>query len=184
MREKIDMKINPLRINTILKTILSTLLCVSIFSAPSVLAQVNIIQAPSNFEFVDMGYDVENDEVAIVGSVINGTERTATIFELNPDGDDFTTQTLADLPGATSNAEVFAISSDGSRIAGSSSSENAASEGATWLRSSPDNPTGIDFVNGNALNNSSAVGAWGDGVVGNSGGGENAIVWDLSLIHI
>ena len=181
---------------------LSTLLCVSIFSAPSVLAQVNIIQAPSNFEFVDMGYDVENDEVAIVGSVVNGTERTATVFELNPDGDDFTTQTLADLPGATSNAEVFAISSDATRIAGSSSSNNSDSEGTTWLRSSPNSPTGIGFVNGNILNNSSAAGAWKDGVVGNSGSALNAIIWDtqngiqalpgtegevagaLSLIHI
>ena len=126
-----------------------------------------------------MGYDVENDEVAIVGSVINGTERTATVFELNPDGDDFTTQTLADLPGATFNAEVFAISSDATRIAGTSSSENSANnEGVTWLRSSPDSPTGIGFVNGNASNDSSTVGAWADGVVGNSGGGENALIWD------
>ena len=110
------------------------------FTSSAATAQLNvqgvtIIEAPSNFEFVDMGYDPITDEVGIVGSVINGTERTATVFELNPDGDDFTTQTLADLPGANSNAEVFAISSDGSRIAGSSSSENSASEGATWLRS-------------------------------------------------
>ena len=174
------MKINPLRINTILKTILSTLLCVSIFSASSVLAQVNIIQAPSNFEFVDMGYDPVTDEVGIVGSVINGTERTATVFELNLDGDDFTTQTLADLPGATSNAEVFAISSDASRIAGTSNSSNSVIEGTTWLRSSPNSPTGIGFVNEGISNNSSvAVGAWKDGVVGNSGGGENAIIWDI-----
>ena len=127
----------------------------------------------------DRGYDVENDEVAIVGSVINGTERTATVFELNPDGDDFTTQTLADLPGATSNAEVFGISSDAARIAGSSSSENSVSEGTTWLRSSPENPTEIGVVNGNLLNNSNAIGAWRDGVVGNSGGGQNAITWDI-----
>ena len=86
-----------------------------------------------------MGYDPVTDEVGIVGSVINGTERTATVFELNLDGDDFTTQTLADLPGATSNAQVFAISSDASRIAGTSSSTNSIDfEGATWLRSSPD----------------------------------------------
>ena len=159
---------------------LSTLLCVSIFSAPSVLAQVNIIQAPSNFEFVDMGYDPVNDEVGIVGSVINGTERTATVFEINIDGDDFTTQTLADLPGATSNAKVFGISSDATRIAGSSSSENSVNnEGATWLRSSPNSPTGVGFVNGNLSNDSGATGAWADGVVGSSGGGENAFIWDI-----
>ena len=46
------------------------------------------------------------------------------------------------------------------------------------LRSFPDSPTGIDFVNGNISNNSSAVGAWKDGVVGNSSGGQNAIIWD------
>ena len=125
-----------------------------------------------------MGYDPITDEVGIVGSVINGTERTATVFELNPDGDDFTTQTLADLPGANSNAQVFAISSDATRIAGSSSSSISASEGTTWLRSSPNSPTGISVVNGNLLNNSAATGAWRDGVVGNSGGGENAIIWD------
>ena len=99
------------------------------FASSAATAQLNaqgvtIIEAPSNFEFVDMGYNPVMDQVGIVGSVINGTERTATVFELNPDGDDFTTQTLADLPGATSNAEVFAISSDASRIAGSSSSSN------------------------------------------------------------
>ena len=153
------------------------------FTSSAATAQLNvqgvtIIQAPSNFEFVDMGYDVENDEVGIVGNVVNGTERTATVFELNLDGDDFTTQTLADLPGATSNAEVFGISSDATRIAGSSSSSISASEGTTWLRSFPDSPTGISVVNGNLLNNSAATGAWRDGVVGNSGGGENAIIWD------
>ena len=153
------------------------------FASSAATAQLNvqgvtIIEAPSNFEFVDMGYDPITDEVGIVGSVINGTERTATVFELNPGGDDFTTQTLEDLPGATSNAEVFGISSDATRIAGSSSSNNSDSEGTTWLRSSPNSPTGIGFVNGNILNNSSAAGAWKDGVVGNSGSALNAIIWD------
>ena len=69
---------------------LSTLLCVSIFSAPSVLAQVNIIQAPANYEFVDMGYDTTTNEVGIVGNVVENGEDIPTVFELNADGDGFT----------------------------------------------------------------------------------------------
>ena len=84
----------------------------------SALAQVSIIQAPSNYQFVDMGYDIENDEVAIVGSVDDGTESLPTVFELNANQDGFVAQTLADLPGATSRAEVASISSDAIRIAG------------------------------------------------------------------
>ena len=87
--------------------------------------EVAVIEAPSNYIFVDMGYDLENDEVAIVGSVDNGTEILPTVFELNASQDAFTAQTLADLPGATDRAEVFGISSDASRIAGSSTSSNA-----------------------------------------------------------
>ena len=79
----------------------------------------------------------------------------------------------------SSNAEVNGISSDASRIAGISSSVDSVNdEGATWLRSNVSNPVAIGFVNGNVLSNSSAVGAWSDGVVGNSGGTENAIIWD------
>ena len=93
------------------------------FTSSAATAQLNvqgvtIIEAPSNFEFVDMGYDVENDEVGIVGHIVNGAERTATVFEINADNDGFDTQTLANLPGATSNAEVNGISSDAIRIAG------------------------------------------------------------------
>ena len=159
---------------------LSTLLCVSIFSAPSVLAQVNIIQAPSNFEFVDMGYDVENDEVGIVGNVVNGTERTATVFEFNEDRDGFTTQTLADLPGATQNATVNSISSDAYRIAGfSTSSDSIDFEGATWLRSNPNSPTGIGFMQGQT-NRSQAIGAWRNGIVGEAVGSTIPITWTQS----
>ena len=145
-------------------------------SAPSALSQVNIIQAPSNYQFVDMGYDATTNEVGIVGHIVNGADRTATVFELNATSDGFTTQTLADLPGATSSAEVASISSDAIRIAGVSSSANSAvNEGATWLRSNPNTPTGIGFSTSSP--NSSAVGAWNDGVVGSSG---EAVIWDIN----
>ena len=161
-------------------------LCLLLLSVPisSALAQespleVNIIQAPTNYVFVDMGYDIENDEIAIVGNVINGAENIPTVFELNANQDAFTTQTLADLPGATSRANVLGISADAIRIAGSSSSENSSNnEGTTWLRSNPSEPTSIGFVNG-FINNSSAIGAWANGIVGNSGGLQRPIIWDI-----
>ena len=145
------------------------------FASSAVAAQLNaqgvtIIEAPSNFEFVDMGYDPVTDEVGIVGSVINGTERTATVFELNTDRDGFTTQTLANLPGATQNATVNGISSDAYRIAGSSTSTASVDfEGVTWLRSSPSSSIGIGFIESQP-NRSSTIGAWRDGVVGEAVG--------------
>jgi len=124
-----------------------------------------------------MGYDVASDEVGIVGYVVNGNDRTATVFELNADRDGFTAQTLADLPGATSNAEVSAISSDAHRIAGfSSSTDSIDVEGATWLRSNPENPAGIGFIEGD-INNSAAIGAWQDGIVGDSGAASKPAIW-------
>jgi len=159
---------------------LTTILCVFVFSGTSVLAQVNIIQAPTNYEFIDMGYDAVNDEVGIVGNVVNGTERTATVFELNPAGDGFTAQTLADLPGATQNATVSAISSDAHRIAGSSTSTTSVDfEGVTWLRSNPNNATGIGFLQGQP-NRSGAFGAWRNGVVGEAVGTTRPITWTQS----
>ena len=149
-------------------------------SAPSVLAQVNILQAPSNYEFVDMGYDAASDEVGIVGYVTNGTDRTATVFELNADRDGFTEQTLANLPGATSNAEVSGISSDAHRIAGTSQSTNSIDfEGATWLRSNPSNAIGIGFIQGQP-NRSGAIGAWRDGIVGQAAGATIPAIWTQS----
>ena len=99
---------------------------VSLSSFSPALAQVNIIQAPANYQFIDMGYDAENDEIAIVGHIIDGNTETATIFELNATNNGFTTQTLADLPGATDQqrAQVTGISSDTSRISGASGSSN------------------------------------------------------------
>ena len=153
------------------------------FASSAATAQLNaqgvtIIEAPSNFEFVDMGYDATTNEVGIVGHIVNGADRTATVFELNAASNGFTTQTLADLPGATSNAEVNGISSDASRIAGTSSSTDSVDiEGTTWLRSNPNIPTGIGFTNG-FINNSSAIGAWANGVIGDSSGLQNAITWN------
>ena len=155
------------------------------FTSSAATAQLNvqgvtIIEAPSNFEFVDMGYDPVTDEVGIVGSVINGTERTATVFELNTDRDGFTTQTLANLPGATQNATVNGISSDAYRIAGSSTSTASVDfEGVTWLRSSPSSSIGIGFIESQP-NRSSTIGAWRDGVVGEAVGSTMPITWNQS----
>ena len=155
------------------------------FTSSAATAQLNvqgvtIIEAPSNFEFVDIGYDPVTDEVGIVGSVVNGTERTATVFEFNEDRDGFTTQTLADLPGATQNATVNSISSDAYRIAGfSTSSDSIDFEGATWLRSNPNSPTGIGFMQGQT-NRSQAIGAWRNGIVGEAVGSTIPITWTQS----
>ena len=131
------------------------------------------MEAPANFQFLDMGYDPVNDEVAMVGTV----DGFATVFELNAEQDQFNAQTLANLPGATSSAEVFGISSDGSRIAGiSPSADSVSNEGTTWLRISPSQSAGIGFISG-LTNNSSAAAAWSGGVVGNSAG-QIPITWD------
>ena len=140
---------------------------------------VSILEAPSNYVFIDMGYDMLNDEVAIVGDVVEGSENLPTVFELNASQDGFTAQTLANLPGATERASVRGISSDASRIAGLSSSTDSLNfEGTTWLRSEPSNPTGIGFTLNSPVNNSIAIGAWSDGVVGDSGGQNRPIIWD------
>ena len=154
------------------------------FASSAATAQLNaqgvtIIEAPSNFEFVDMGYDSTNNEVGIVGHIVNGADRTATVFELNASQDGFTAQTLADLPGATQRAAVRGISADASRIAGASSSTDSIDfEGTTWLRSDPNSPTGIGFTPNSPINNSLATGAWSGGVVGDSGGQNRPIIWD------
>ena len=163
-----------------LETVLYSFLCVSVFSVPSVLAQVNIIQAPSNYQFVDMGYDVNTDTVAIVGSVLEGTETLPTVFELNAEEDGFIPRTLTSLPGATEPATVNGISSDASRVAGSSSSTDSIDfEGVTWLRSTPDTPTGIGFIEGQT-NRSQALGAWRDGIVGEAAGTTIPAIWTQS----
>lgn len=149
----------------------------------TVCAQVNIIPAPANFEFVDIGYDATSDEVAIVGHV-NEAGRPATVFEPNAANDGFTTQTLANLFGQDQGVLVNAISADASRIAGFSVSPNAFDiEGATWLRSDPNSATGIGILP-NAFNRSSASGAWRDGVVGSSGadgdGSSEAVSWSIT----
>ena len=92
-----------------------------------------------------MGYDTTTNEVGIVGNVVENGEDIPTVFELNAEGDGFTAQTLADLPGATQRATVSKISPDAIRIAGASISENTDLdlEGTTWLRSAPNSPVGI-----------------------------------------
>ena len=164
-----------------LETVLYSFLCVSVFSVPSVLAQVNIIQAPANYEFVDMGYDTTTNEVGIVGSVVENGEDIPTVFELNADGDGFTAQTLASLPGSTQNPVVNKISSDASRVAGVTfdSPNTTGLEGTTWLRSAPNSPVGIGSL-AITNNNSEAVGAFADGVVGSSGGSNRSVVWDTT----
>ncbi|MCA9147261.1 MAG: hypothetical protein KDB05_31005, partial [Planctomycetales bacterium] len=97
-----------------------------------------------------MGYDVDSDEVGIVGYVVDGAEKTATVFELNASRDGFDSATLADLPGATGKAKILGISSDGSRIAGASKSPGSigAGQGTTWLSTNPSSPEGIGFLSG------------------------------------
>ena len=164
-----------------LETVLYSFLCVSVFSVPSVLAQVNIIQAPANYEFVDMGYDTTTNEVGIVGNVVENGEDIPTVFELNADGDGFTAQTLADLPGATQRATVSKISPDAIRIAGASISENTDLdlEGTTWLRSAPNSPVGIGSL-AITTNTSEAIGAFANGVVGSSDGQNRSVIWDTN----
>ena len=164
-----------------LETVLYSFLCVSVFSVPSVLAQVNIIQAPANYEFVDMGYDTTTNEVGIVGNVVENGEDIPTVFELNADGDGFTAQTLASLPGSTQNPVVNKISSDASRVAGVTfdSPNTTGLEGTTWLRAAPNSPVGIGSL-AITNNNSEAVGAFADGVVGSSGGSNRSVVWDTT----
>ena len=160
-------------------TFLSALLYA--FSASSAAAQICIIQAPANYEFVDMGYDTTTNEVGIVGNVVENGEDIPTVFELNAEGDGFTAQTLADLPGATQRALVTAISSDAIRIAGTNldSPNTVDVEGTTWLRSSPSNPIPIGTLS-NTNNRSQALGAWANGVVGSSGGQNRSITWDAN----
>lgn len=162
---------------------LSRLNYVQLMERRDLLSAVHVIPAPANVEFVDMGYDPVSGEVGIVGYVVDGVDKTATVFELNTAGDGFDSATLADLPGATGKAFVNGISSDASRIAGVSKSPGTvgAGEGATWLRNSPAAPVGIgtDTDNGFA-NTSTAIGAWRDGVVGECGGGDAACIWTTS----
>ena len=105
-----------------------------------------------------------------------------TLFEVNENQDGFDTQVLADLPGATGKAQVAGISSDASRIAGVSKSPGSTSigEGATWLRTAANSPTGVGFLSGFAKT-SVMGGAWKDGVVGDCGGGGAACKWSTSM---
>ena len=139
--------------------------------------QVRVIEAPSNVEFVDMGYDVLTDEVKLVGHVFDAGEEIATVFELNDDESGFDSEILVDLPGAAGNAQVLGISSEGLRIAGASvSPESIDGEGVTWLSNSPEEPVGIGFLF-SLPNSSGALGAWSDGVVGECGGLVSACTW-------
>jgi hypothetical protein len=55
---------------------------------------VTIIQAPANYEFVDMGYDPTTSEVAIVGYEQISGNKTAKLFELNTAQNGFDATTL------------------------------------------------------------------------------------------
>ena len=85
-------------------------------------AQVTVIEAPGNYQFIDMGYNAVNDEVIIVGHVFENNQEVPTIFEPNTNQDGFNTETLSNLANATIEATVTGISPDGSRIAGFSNS--------------------------------------------------------------
>ena len=142
------------------------------------LLAAKVIVAPASYEFRDMGFDSATQEVGIVGYDGTGTigvTKIAKLFELNEAGNGFTAQTLVGLGPGT---QVGGISSDAYRIAGVSKSDRSigAGEGATWLRSLPDSPIGLGFVSG-TTNTSSGIGAWKDGVVGESGGLTTTMKW-------
>ena len=153
-----------------------------IFSTPTYcLSQVTIIEAPGNFEFVDMGFNAATEQAVIVGHVFENEQLTPTIFEPNANQDGFTTQTLSNLANATIEAIVTGISPDGSRIAGFSNSPNTDFdfEGITWQTSAPNSPVGIGFL-ATTDNTSQSVGAFNNGVVGSSGGATRSIIWDTT----
>ena len=162
----------------------SILICIvaCIFSTPTYcLSQVTIIEAPGNFEFVDMGFNAATEQAVIVGAVFENEQLTPTIFEPNANQDGFTTQTLTNLPNATRQATVTGISPDGSRIAGFSNSPitDFDAEGVTWQTFAPNSPVGIGFLP-TADNASQSVGAFNNGIVGSSGGAASSIIWDTT----
>jgi hypothetical protein len=140
------------------------------------LAGVDVVSAPANYEFRDMGFDATTGEVGIVGYEVAGAVKTAKLFELNAAKNGFVAQTLVGLGNPT---YVYGISSDASRIAGVSKSAGSIDigEGTTWLRSAPGTAVAIGYVSGSCANTSEAYGAWKDGVVGQCGGGARAIKW-------
>ena len=142
------------------------------------LLAAKVIVAPASYEFRDMGFDAATQEVGIVGYDGTGTvgvTKIAKLFELNGTQDGFTAQTLVGLGNPT---YVNGISSDGYRIAGVSKSSDSidVGEGTTWLRSNASNPVGIGYASWTAKT-SVAIGAWHDGVVGDSGGLATSIKW-------
>ena len=163
-----------------MKNFIASLVVCFLLVSQSANAQVTIIQAPANHQFVDIGYDAVNNDVRIVGHDFNNNE-APTLYELNANQDGFNTQTLANLPGAAIQATVTSISSDANRISGFSNGPNTNFdfEGVTWETSSPNTPIGIGFLS-NTLNNSVSVAAFSDGVAGSSGGGNRSIIWDTT----
>lgn len=143
-------------------------LTLEMFEYRILLAGVDVVTAPANYEFRDMGFDATTGEVGIVGYEVAGAVKTAKLFELNAAKNGFVAQTLVGLGNPT---YVYGISSDASRIAGVSKSAGSIDrgEGTTWTRSAPSAPVGIGYASGCA-NYSDAYGAWKDGVVGNCGG--------------
>lgn len=166
-----------------MKNFIASLVVCFLLVSQSANAQVTIIQAPANHQFVDIGYDAVNNDVRIVGHDFNNNE-APTLYELNANQDGFNTQTLANLPGATIQATVTSISSDANRISGFSNGPNTNFdfEGVTWETSSPNTPIGIGFLNTpvSASNTSVSTAAFSDGVVGSSGGATRSIIWDTT----
>lgn len=145
------------------------------------LLSADVVLGPAGSEFVDLGLDPNTGEVIIVGTLDDGGDDVASVFYLDADRTSFTSEALVGLgpDPETDIVQVFGISSDGSRIAGVSQSDESedVGEGTTWLSSDPDVPAGTGFFPG-VDPVSTAVGAWSGGVVGDFDGGNGGFIWD------
>jgi hypothetical protein len=153
------------------------------------LLAAKVIVAPASYEFFDMGFDPATQEVGIIGYEGTGggpngigVTKFAKLFEVNPTGSAFTAQTLV---GLGNRVFVAGISSDGSRLAGSSNTPGSigTGEGTTWLRDAIGIPIGIGAIDPDgrprSITGYKSFGnaAWSGGVVGDVGGGYWAIKW-------
>ncbi|MCB1098085.1 MAG: hypothetical protein KDN22_21115 [Verrucomicrobiae bacterium] len=140
----------------------------------SLSASVDILEAGEGIEFRDMGLDPETGRITLVGTE-NGV---AKVFYVSEDRQSLTSAVLV---GFGDTVIVDGISSDGSRIAGTSNSPEAdpfgVGEGTTWLSQNPGSPEGIGFIEGIHRRETVAIGAWARGTVGDHGGIANAVVW-------
>ena len=135
-------------------------------------------QVESDFELIDLGLRADGS----LGAVGNGTDATgdnvARLVDVAADRLSFSSSIFQ---GLGADVNVRGISSDVSHAAGFSDSPISIDfEGISWdLSDSYLSPEGIGFVSGFAQN-SIALGAWTDGVVGNHSGVSDAVTFSSS----